>query len=276
MELRRASIPPSRADRLVVVFPGNAEGAAEPRAALSFASQGDMKFGDPSLVANRERFLSGLGIDPGSSRGLRLAHSRNVLFPEAADDVASLASSAGGADGLIVRDRGLAPTVTIADCMPIWLLDRDSGAFGLLHSGWKGTGILRVAVLELVRRFGSRPQSMSAVLGPAIGSCCYAVPEERAVSFASEFGEEAVGRRNGDAYLDLRAANIALAEGLGIGHLLSIDACTSCDERLGSYRRQGSDSFTRMLAVCGFFEAEPDLDVDWTRRRPTDDACPLS
>jgi hypothetical protein len=260
MELRSASIPPSLSDRLVVAFPGNVEDKAEPKMALSFASQGDMKFGEYSLVANRERFLSGLGIEPGFSRGLRLAHSRNLLFPEAADDVASLASTVGGADGLVVRDRGLAPTVTVADCMPIWLLDRDSGAFGVLHSGWKGTGILRVAVLELRRRFGSRPQSMAAILGPAIGSCCYAVPEERAVSFAAEFGKEAALRRGGETFLDLRAANITLAESLGIGYLLSIDACTSCDQRLGSYRRQGSSSFTRMLAVCGFFEAESDFD----------------
>jgi hypothetical protein len=245
----------------VIDFPGNVEDKAEPKMALSFASQGDMKFGEASFIANRERFLSGLGIEPGSSRGLRLAHSRNVLFPEAADDIAPLASAAGGADGLLVRDRGLAPTVTVADCMPIWLLDRDSGAFGLLHSGWKGTGILRVAVLELVHRFGSRPQSVAAVLGPAIGSCCYAVPAERALSFAAEFGEEAALHRGGEAFLDLRAANIALAESLGIGYLLSIDTCTSCDRRLGSYRRQGSDSFTRMLAVCGFFEAEPDVSM---------------
>jgi polyphenol oxidase len=264
MELSHASMRTSRDDRLVVAFPGNAEPLAsraqsEPLAALSLASRGDMKFGDPSLVANRELFLRSLGIEPGSSRGLRLAHSRNVLFPEATDDVASLAAASGGADGLVVRDRSLAPTVTVADCMPIWLLDRDSGAFGLLHSGWKGTGILRVAVLELRRRFGSRPSAMAAVLGPAIGACCYAVPEERAVSFAAEFGESAVARRGGEAFLDLRAANIGLAEGLGLGHLLSIDACTCCDPRLGSYRRQGKDSFTRMLAVCGFFEAATDL-----------------
>jgi hypothetical protein len=86
------------------------------------------------------------------------------------------------------------------------------------------------------------------------------VPEERAVSFAAEFGKEAALRRGGETFLDLRAANITLAESLGIGYLLSIDACTSCDQRLGSYRRQGSSSFTRMLAVCGFFEAESDFD----------------
>jgi polyphenol oxidase len=264
VRLTRSSLPPSLSGRVVVAFPGASESRsrAEPFAALSFASQGDMKYGEGSLAANRERFLRALGVEPGSSRGLQLAHSRNLLFPAADDDVAALAAAAGGADGLIVADARLAPTVTVADCMPIWLLDRDSGAFGLLHSGWKGTGILRVAVLELSRRFGSRPSSMAAILGPAIGSCCYAVPEERASSFAAEFGPSSVLRRGERAFLDLRAANIALAEDAGLGDLLSIDACTSCDERLGSYRRQGSASFTRMLAVCGFLELAPDLGGD--------------
>jgi Uncharacterized conserved protein len=230
----------------------------EPIAALSLAALGDMKFGEPGAAANRERFLSGLGIAPRAALGLSLAHSRNVLFPEPGDDVAALASAAGGADGLIVRDRCLAPTVTVSDCMPIWLLDRDSGAFGVLHSGWKGTGILGVAVRALASRFGSRPSAMAAILGPSIGSCCYPVPESRAAVFAAEFGEASVLRGQGDPRLDLRQANIALAEGLGLGALLSVDSCTSCDPRFGSYRRQGSAAFTRMLAVCAYSSAAPE------------------
>jgi copper oxidase (laccase) domain-containing protein len=234
-------------------FPGPAA-AGEPVALLSFASHGDMKFGDPGRAANRDRFLRGVGIDPGNALGLELAHSRNLIFPDPGDDVAALSRAAGeragGADGIILRDPSLAATVTVADCMPIWVLDRGSGAFGVLHSGWRGTGILSRAIEALADRCGSRPSSVAVILGPAIGPCCYAVPEGRAAEFSDEFGETAVARREGAWFLDLRAANIALAQRAGVGHLLSIEACTSCDRRLGSFRRQGV-AFTRMIAVCG-------------------------
>ena len=258
MTLSRAPIPDGAQGGLALAFPGPAPDGEEPIALLSFAQRGDMKFAEGERAENRALFLRESGIDPSDAIGLELSHSRRFLFPERGDDVAALARTALGADGLILRDRALAATVTVADCMPIWLLDRGSGAFGLLHSGWRGTGILGLAVEAMVERFGSNPASIAVVLGPAIGPCCYSVPEERAAEFAAEFGEASVARRDGIWSLDLRAANVSLAERSGIGHLLSIEACTSCDERLGSYRRQGPANFTRMLAVCGRSSRMPD------------------
>jgi hypothetical protein len=269
--LTRVSIPDDLAAGFtagfVAAFPGrsdsgcNSGDAREPLAFLSFAASGDMRFGDPKCAANRERFLREAGIEPSRARGLELKHTRNVVFPAQDDDPAILAQAEGGADGLILdaRDDELAATVTVADCMPIWILDRGSGAFGLLHSGWRGTGILEAAVRAIVLRFGSQPSSIAVILGPAIGPCCYAVSEERAAAFSAEFGDLCVARRGGTSYIDLRSANVSIAERAGIGHVLSIEACSSCDERFGSYRRQGAAAFTRMLAVCGRSPRAPDI-----------------
>jgi len=246
----RACISAGLKGGFALPFPGP-RAEAEPLALLSFVDAGDMKFGDPASAANRERFLLDAGFDPSNLRSLELKHSRTVVFPLSGDDPAVLAQAAGGADGLVLRDPRLAASVTVADCLPIWLLDRGSGAFGILHSGWRGTGILEAALRGMAERFGSRPSTIAVVLGPAIGPCCYSVSEERALGFAAEFGEESVSRRGGSHFLDLRQANISMAERAGIGDLLSVDACTSCDARLGSFRRQGAASFTRMLAVCG-------------------------
>jgi polyphenol oxidase len=225
-------------------------------ALLSLASRGDMKYGDPECARRRAAVLSDAGADGSRALGLRLAHSRKVLFP--ADEaehraLAAAAEAAAGADGIVLRDPSLVATITVADCMPIWLLDRASGAFGVLHSGWKGTGILAAAVEGIAARWGSPASSISAILGPAIGSCCYEVPAERARSFAAEFGESAAFSEGGAWRIDLLAANRELARALGIGAVLAVEACTRCDPRLGSYRRQGPDSFTRMLAACGRF-----------------------
>jgi copper oxidase (laccase) domain-containing protein len=204
----------------------------------------------------RRAFLASWGLDPEQVLGAELHHTRRVLFLEPGRESLLGQARAGEPeeawDGFLVDPRlGAWVSVTVADCMPIWVLDRASGAYAVLHSGWKGTGILATAVTALAVAYGSKPSELSVILGPAIGACCYPVPPERARIFEAEFGPSAVVRTGGSERLDLRAANLALAESLGIGALSSVEACTSCDGRLGSYRREGKASFTRMLACCG-------------------------
>jgi hypothetical protein len=185
-----------------------------------------------------------------------------VLWPDA---VAEL--DGRRADGIVVRDRELVPSVTVADCMPIWIFHGRSGAFGVLHSGWKGTGILARAAEDFRLRLGAGAGELSLILGPAIGPCCYTVDEGRARAFAAEYGDAAGFRDASGAWrVDLGAANLALARALGVGAVLVVDACTSCDSRLGSNRREGGapaaapdgaaregPAFTRMLACVGHF-----------------------
>jgi hypothetical protein len=99
--------------------------------------------------------------------------------------------------------------------------------------------------------FGSRAADIAAAIGPGIGPCCYAVPVERHERFRADFGDRAVQRGlDGSCRLDLRAANAALLERVGVGSIAIVADCTSCDPRLGSFRREGP-GFTRMLAFIG-------------------------
>jgi copper oxidase (laccase) domain-containing protein len=136
--------------------------------------------------------------------------------------------------------------------MPIFMFDPDSGAFGVLHSGWKGTGILAEACRVMAAEYGSRTSRLSVAFGPRVGTCCYPVDEERATVYSNEFGSAAVVRLQGTPRLDLVAANLALAETLGITSITVADACTCCDTNLGSYRREGPPGFTRMAAAIGY------------------------
>jgi len=246
------SVPVDRAARVPA--------GPSPEACLSLAAWGDMRYLEGVDNPCRSAFFSYLGLDPAALRGTELYHTRRILLEgrngmELAGPDPAEAGPAASHDGILLRDPAKAACITVADCMPIWLLDRHSGSFGVLHSGWKGTGILAVAVRSLAEEFGSRPESISVILGPAIGACCYAVPTGRAEAFAREFGPEAVREEGGRIRLDLRAANLALALRLGLGALLSVEACTSCDPRLGSFRREGPEAFTRMAAVAAFLPA---------------------
>ncbi len=206
-------------------------------------------------AANRVRLLRLLGIDPDHAYGLRQVHSRRLVRV----DGESSADLAGvEADGMIASEPSAVLTVTVADCLPIFLADRRTGAFALVHSGWKGTGIALDAIRAMCRDGGSHPADLAVTIGPGIGACCYRVPEERAVGFARAFGEESVVRGpDGQPRLDLRRANVRLLESAGITAVTVMDDCTCCTPALGSYRRQGSSDYTLMMAFLGRASRSP-------------------
>ncbi|GHV96406.1 hypothetical protein AGMMS50293_27260 [Spirochaetia bacterium] len=211
---------------------------------LSSRFAGNMVYSEQNPA--RLALFRALGLDPQRVYGLKQIHSQDVLVVDRQNPPAVPA-----ADGMVSCDQEIALSATVADCLPVYLFDTESGAFGLVHSGWKGTGIA-LRALELMReRWHTKAEAVAAVLGPCIDSCCYRVDAERAAVFEKAFG--AATRRLDDArgaswYLDLKAANVRLLEGAGVRNIAVCSGCTFTDERLGSFRREGGD-YTRMAAL---------------------------
>ncbi len=218
-------------------------------AGVSLAAAGDMALSRDGILPARSALLARQGIRRDRLYGLRQVHSRRVqLIEEQPPEEAAAVE----ADGLLTTRPDAVLSVTVADCLPIFLADRRTGAFGIVHSGWRGTGIVREALALLASRFGCRPAEISVVIGPGIGACCYAVPEERAELFAAEHGPGTVRReKGGQPRLDLRAANIGILRAAGVEEIGVVTDCTSCSSRLGSFRRQGPADYTLMLAWIG-------------------------
>ncbi len=217
-------------------------------AGLSLARAGDMGLSKRESLARRKAFSSSMGWTEGRCFAVRQVHSRTVLSVDGSSP-ADLESAE--ADGLATLVGGCLLTVTVADCLPIFLADPDTGAFALVHSGWKGTGIVGEAVRLLQKRFGVPPSRLAATIGPGIGSCCYSVPRARFEEFRLQYGPDAVRSDGGEYFLDLRRANLSLMEEAGISDIAVVEDCTCCSAELGSFRRQGPASFTRMLAFLG-------------------------
>jgi YfiH family protein len=206
-----------------------------------------MKYGRQNL--NRLSLFAELGLNPDKVYGLNQVHSRVVLA--VGNDDPPLTE----ADGMVTRDRDITLSVTVADCLPVFLFDTRTDAFGIVHSGWKGTGIAECAIGLLRELWGTEPKDIAAVLGPCIGPCCYQVDAQRAALFEKEFGAESVRKSSGSFFLDLKAANIKILSEAGVRNIAVCRDCTFTDERLGSFRREGP-GYTRMAALVSALDAK--------------------
>lgn len=142
---------------------------------------------------------------------------------------------------------GVVLGVLTADCLPVILAVPGSGAVAVAHAGWRGTleGVVRTAVGELCAVAGATPREVVAVVGPAIGACCYHVGAEVHEAFRRRWGAadaRAIFTRVGGLRLDLQAANLRQLRDSGVPAraVTTIPLCTSCRRDLFfSYRRDG-------------------------------------
>ncbi|HIE12493.1 MAG TPA: peptidoglycan editing factor PgeF [Desulfotomaculum sp.] len=207
------------------------------------------------VAANRKRLADALGYDLKRTVSGQQVHGTNVAVVSLRDAGAGALkpeSSIPAADGLITSAPRLPLTAFFADCVPVYLVDTAKRAVAIVHAGWRGT-VRRVAsrtVARMSAAFGTRPADCIAVIGPAVGPCCYTVDAPVAREFQG-WGRE-VSWQDGNRWrVDLREANRRdlLAAGVFPEKITVVDFCTACHpELMFSYRRDGSKT-GRMAAV---------------------------
>jgi polyphenol oxidase len=152
-----------------------------------------------------------------------------------------------GADGHVTASRGLLLLVTVADCVPVYLLAPRSRTIALLHAGWRGTaaGILAKGVRLLSDRSGEPPSELVMHLGVSISGPCYEVGAE----VMAGVGEAHLG--DGPWHLDLRDVLWRQAAELGLRHVSRSGWCSARDAGdFFSHRRSGGRD-GRMVAYLG-------------------------
>ena len=207
-----------------------------------------------------EKFFAELSLT--GKKFFHCAQTHSRIVEAVKEDEACLPRKA---DGLVAKGRDIGLFVSVADCLPVFLFDTSCGAFSVLHSGWKGTGIAENALKLMAKTYKTEPKNVAAVLGPCIRSCCYNVDEDRAALYEREFGG---GKKDGGAfplgpimqkreaggqkkwYIDMQAANAALLFKNGVRNIAYCTNCTFTDENLGSFRRQGAENYTKMIALA--------------------------
>jgi polyphenol oxidase len=155
-----------------------------------------------------------------------------------------------GVDGWVTTTPGVLLTVTVADCIPVYLAI-PGRAVGLLHAGWRGiaAGILERGVAALTGAGTS--DSADIVMHCGVGICgrCYEVGSE----VVTGCGLPAGGA--GPWHLDLCEVLAHQAASLGIPRVTRSPRC-SAHERPTFYSHRGSRGADgRMVAYLGMPEA---------------------
>ena len=130
-----------------------------------------------------------------------------------------------GCDGLITNQRDVCLGVYVADCCAVYLVDRNSRAIGLVHSGKKGTalGIVRNAIESMRQEFEIESGDLIVQLSPCIR------PPHYEVDFAADI--------------------VRQCRNAGIEEIFDSGVCTACDlEHYYSYRAEKGRT-GRMLAL---------------------------
>lgn len=181
----------------------------------------------PSALARARGAVSrALGIDRDALHFMRQEHGADVgvIGPETVRG-----AEVRGVDALVTEQRGRALCVQVADCVPVLVATADGGPIAAAHAGRRGlvAGVVE-ATLRRVRELAS-PTHLCAVIGPAIGGCCYEVPEDLREEVAADRPVAAATTSWGTPSLDLPAAVREALETSGVEVLDHDLGCTRCD-----------------------------------------------
>lgn len=167
-------------------------------------------------------------------------------------------------DALITALPDYAIAVRTADCVPVLLYDPEQRVCAAIHAGWRGTvsRISQETIRVMQSEFGSRPESLLAVIGPSIGPDNFQVGEEVVDAFhAAGFpmahihsfrGPRVEGSMAGGHHIDLWAANHWLLEEAGVSfqNIQVAGVCTYANaDRFYSARHDGNLKTRRIINV---------------------------
>lgn len=151
-----------------------------------------------------------------------------------------------GADGHATRTPGLLLMVTVADCVPVYVVAPAVGAVALLHAGWRGVaaGVLEEGIRLLTTGTGVGVENLVIHAGIAISGPQYEVGSE----VFEALGLPAPAAKG---YLDLRSVIADRARRLGVSQVTVSGHCTaSSPGSFHSHRRAGGRA-GRMVAWIG-------------------------
>ena len=208
------------------------------------------------VMAHRQRVLQAMGLEQAPLCTVRQVHGNQVCIV----DAATLQSGLAGveADALVANLPTVALGVLVADCLPVVLYAPGTTVVAVVHAGRMGTyhRVVQHTLAVIKRRFATPPAQIHAVLGPAIGACCYRLDIRAVAPFQERFPTwQQFFIPHGPQHwtMDLLTANTLqlCAAGVSAAHIAMASICTVCQNQdLYSHRAEGQEA-GRGMAIVG-------------------------
>lgn len=232
-------------------FTRNGGVSTGPFESLSFShTVGD----DPENVReNLARAARALGVDPSRLFYLSQVHGRVTHVVDRSAGREQIIRTEG--DALVSKDPTVGCGVRSADCVPVLIADRQSGAVAAVHAGWRGVvaGAVESAI-ERLTALVEAPVDLVAAIGPHISLEAFEVSEEVAAELLACSPDPSVVERRPGArpHVDLRRLVRAklITAGLAPEAVDDVAGCTVLEpSRFFSFRRDGARSGRHLSAI---------------------------
>jgi hypothetical protein len=212
--------------------------------------------------ANRQRVLQALGLGHAPLCTVRQVHGNQVCVVD--EPMVRRGLRGIQADALVTALPEVALGVLVADCLPIVLYTLEPPVLALIHAGRQGTyhcvGLRTLEVMQ--RRFAVAPEQVHAVLGPAIGDCCYTLDTRAVKPFQERFSDWKrfiTPRGKTHWVMSLTTANEIQLRSAGVPatHFQTARICTACyHQYLYSHRAEGREAGRGMGIAALLRQAE--------------------
>lgn len=145
-------------------------------------------------------------------------------------------------DALISNIEGSLLLMNFADCVPVILYSPKDNTGAIVHAGWRGTAahISRKTVIVMKKEFNIKSSDIIALIGPAIGKCCFETDENVFKQLIKDDLAVKFYEKKSDKYfIDLKLLNNDQLLSEGIENIDICDYCTCCmSDIFFSYRKE--------------------------------------
>jgi YfiH family protein len=188
-----------------------------------------------SVLANRDLLLRHYNL-PSAPVWINQTHSKSCVD---ADSISSIVD----ADASYSKKPGTVCGVLTADCLPIFVCNKNGTAVGIAHAGWRG--LVNGIIESLIESLDCNGEDLIVHLGPAISQLSFEVGDEVKSQYLSKNKnfENCFTYLNNKYYLDLYDAARVVLKSFGVTAISGGDRCTYKESnQYFSYRRDGKFS----------------------------------
>ena len=185
-----------------------------------------------NVIENRKNLIDHFNL-PSEPIWINQTHSNICLDAEITKTIIE-------ADASYTSKVGVVCGIMTADCLPVFVSNKNGTMVGIAHAGWRG--LISGVIENLISSFNSDGDNLVVHFGPAISKSSFEVGDEVMKLFLAKNinFERSFTIKNNTNYLDLYDAAKVILEGFQIKSISGGDRCTFQESNdFFSYRRDG-------------------------------------